>query len=486
MIVMLAFVGYSGMRAIRASRKVRTASDFFSFGPDLDPSALRRAFQATNISFTTSFVSLYLFVSTQGYFTFATPICFCLGTLLYACFFLPRQITVLSKGSRYPELLAKATGSGSIRPWIAAFVLLSLWMFTFAEVQGLNIFLGKLFADVPILSQIVPMILVSSLAFYVSRNGYRATTSNDAFQMRIILLGALSVIALTFLTVRDLGLSKVLTAASQLENPFGSPRAVIPFFVETLAGFAFSQLLYYDNWQRLSFYAVGVLQAAPDDARSDVRAQLIRTIRKEYAWATAPVLFVLISPVLLGLASLSSGTSPLSIATLAAFLTNAWVNYPIVGPALVILSFAFMLSALLSTVESYVIAFVNCLIEDVLKIRLHHDTDERSRESRLEGVRILTALVAVSLVPFLLIQPRFDTLFIFLFYSANGFVGPLVFLTFRRQLSAVAVIGAIVIGFIYPLPVFFPQFANCAPYPGLVPVAISLILVGVTSKRISN
>lgn len=495
LLTMLAFMGYSAFRAIKASGKVQNLSDFFSFGPEIDPSALRRAFQATNISFTTAFVSLYLFTFSQGYFAFFTPLAFCLGILVYAYFFLPRQIKVLEDGYRFPELLARAAEAPSLRPWVAVFVIFSLWIFTFAEVQGLNLFLGELFSNVPVLAPIFPIILVIGLGFYISRSGYRATVANDKVQVRLIFLGALAVIVLSVIAANQAGWGNVASTAAQLANPFGSPKGLVMFLVETLVGFIFSQLLYYDNWQRLSFYVVQHLkqqQNSSDEAsesREETRKELAQLIRKEYIRGSGAILLVFAAPILLGLSTLAGGTATGDINTLAGFFKSSW-DATVAGPILVILSFIFMLSALLSTAESYVIAFVNSLVEDIFGYRLRdagNSTGESQPESRLEAVRVLTMLVALSLVPFLLIRPSFDTLFIYLFYSANGFVGPLVFLTFRRRLKAWAVLTSLLLGFIYPLPVFFPAYAEYAPYPGLVPVLASLLLVGIfSSKRTNN
>lgn len=484
LLVLLAFVGYSAYRAVRDSNKVLTIADFFSFGSEIDPSILRRSFQATNISFTTSFVALYLFAFTQGIWAIATPICFCIGILVYAYLFLPRQVQILAQGKRYPEMLAHAAGAPGLRKFISVFVLLSLWLFTFAEVQGLNLFLNQLWSDTPSLSRWIPIVLVVALAFYVSRNGYRATTSNDRFQMRLILVGAVAVLALTVLSIKQTGWSSLVHHFEQAKNPFGGFAGTALFLFETLLGFVFSQLLYYDNWQRLSFYAVELLKQRGEDGSAPptgaVLEDLAKLIRREYLLGSIALLLVFTSPIFLGLATLAGGTTAGDMESLAVFFKRCWVDAPVLGPVLIILAFAFMLSALLSTAESYVVAISNCLLEDLCGV----NTKDSLPGAKLDLARILTAVAVVSLVPFLLIQPSFDTLFVYLFYSANGFVGPLLFLTLRWQLNQIAVVTSIVLGFLYPLPVFFESYSAYAPYPGIIPVIGSLLLVGATSRGV--
>lgn len=531
MVAMIVFVGWSAVRAVKESPKVKTVADFFSFGPELTLPALRRAFQATNISFTTSFVLLYYLVFSEGYYTIVRAICFWLGMVIYSWYFLPRQIQVLSEGHRYPELLAKATNSEKLRALVALFVILSLWMFTFAEVQGLNLFLGQLFSDLPSLSQIVPVILISALAFYVSRNGYRATTSNDKLQVWLIFIGAIAVIVLSVTSACHVGWGKIADSIAKAPNPYSATEDMLMFVLDTFLGLVFSQLLYYDNWQRLSFYTVQSLQdKSPEQKQpgwiwralskldnhiyarfpklsslckyvlggfikpgelNPAMAKLVREIRLNYVGGGTAMLLVFAAPIILGVASLAAGTTNGDIGTLAGFFKTSWdqtiFGLP-VGPPLVILSFVFMLSALLSTAETYILAFVNCLVEDISKYNVkerNRGEDADSSSSHLESVRILTAITAVSLVPFLLFRPSFDTLFNFLFYSGNGLVGPLVFLAFQRRLTALAVWGSTLFGFVYLAPVLFPSHPHLAeftPYPGIIPVLVSLAWVGFTSK----
>lgn len=486
-IAMLVFISYSGGRAVRESTKTKTLSDFFSFGPETDPSVVRRAFQATNISFTTAFVSLYLFAFLQGSFAFATPFSFFLGIFAYAFLFLPRQITVLASGQKYPELLARAADAPKLRVFVALFVILSLWMFTFVEVQGLHLFLGQLFKDSPAIVQITPIILVCAVAFYVSRNGYRATTSNDRLQMLFIFIGAIAIFVLTLLSIHNMGWKAVFEGASIVGNPFGSVRGAIMFLLETLLGFLFSQLLYYDNWQRLSFWVQTTLTKHQTQGTSSVEAKvelktLEKNIRYEYMRGSLPMLLVFCVPIILGFANMASGTKAGDLTTLSSFFRDTWNGIPIAGPVLVILSFIFMMSALISTAESYVIAMANCLIEDVLAIRTKDLQQVDGETDYLEAGRILTAVIAVSFVPFLLLRPNFETLFIYLFYSANALVGPLVLMTFGKKFMLWGVVAAVIFGFAYPaIPLILPSYAAYAPYPGIVSVIASLALAGVAS-----
>ncbi|MCX7424087.1 MAG: hypothetical protein NTW96_00365, partial [Planctomycetia bacterium] len=146
------------------------------------------------------------------------------------------------------------------------------------------------------LLQVAPIILVCAIAFYVSRNGYRATTSNDRFQMSLIFLGALAVFALTVLSIHRVGWGKVAESVAGVGNPFGSLPGALMFLVETFLGFIFSQLLYYDNWQRLSFWVHDKVDALRKDSTFDLARELKnleRTVRREYIFASVPMLLVL-------------------------------------------------------------------------------------------------------------------------------------------------------------------------------------------------
>ena len=189
------------------------------------------------------------------------------------------------------------------------------------------------------------------------------------------------------------------------------------------------------------------------------------------------------APILLGLSRLGAGEAAADMHGLANAMRSAWTDLPVAGPILVFFAVIFMVAALLSTAESYVLGMVSCLAEDVLQMPRGNCGVPAQEERRLEGLRVLCALSVVSLLPLLLILPDFELLFVYLFYSANGFVGPLVALIFRRRMKGWAVATALTFGFAYPLPGLLPESGVAFPRPGIVPVFVSLALVWVFSSK---
>ena len=139
-IVLALYVGYLVVRTIRRPTP-QTLQEFFSFGTRVDGTRLRDAFFVTNASFATAFVSLFLFVGSQGILSIVTPLAFVFGALFYTYVLLPRHIEILSSGKRYPELLGNANKTPIVRVAASLFVILSLWLFTYTEILVLLDFL---------------------------------------------------------------------------------------------------------------------------------------------------------------------------------------------------------------------------------------------------------------------------------------------------------------------------------------------------------
>src|SRR4051812_9811265 len=110
---------------VRLTRRPAPSSlgEYFSFGSSQKPSSLRDAFFVTNATFSTAFVSLCLFVSSQGILAFVTPAAFAFGTICYTKWILPTHFEILLSGRRFPELLGVSTKSALVRMCVSIFVL---------------------------------------------------------------------------------------------------------------------------------------------------------------------------------------------------------------------------------------------------------------------------------------------------------------------------------------------------------------------------
>ncbi|UZJ36458.1 hypothetical protein [Prosthecochloris sp. SCSIO W1103] len=470
----------------RASRDVNTVTDFLSFGPDLTPEKLERTFEASNASFTTAFLSLFLFASYYGQLAFAVPIGFCVGIFFYVRIFLPRKFEALKTDKLYPLLVADAAKSPALKVFISMFIVLSLWLFTFAELQG---FASVASSFAPISSGlwggVVPIVLILAIAYYALAGGYRAVIATDILQIWIIRIGIVSVAILAIFHASNTGMEQLGKTVAGLKNPFGSIGLALLFCTETLIGFLFSQLLYYDNWQRLGAYCKASIKHRFDEDDSDENCQiLIAEIQSSYNKGAIRLLLIYAVPIILGFSVLAGG-SELSAATLVGGLQDAAGHMPIVGSLLLIVSVLMMASALMSTADTYCLGATHALVKGVFP-QLLIDEEVKS-EMRLGLVRVLTGVFLLSLIPVLLLEPHWETFFLYLFYSANGLVGPVMFAVLGRSLNSMACKLAILFGFAYPaVPYLGGGFAPLAPYPGIVPVLLSLILVGLTSKPKSS
>jgi Na+/pantothenate symporter len=215
---------------------------------------------------------------------------------------------------------------------------------------------------------------------------------------------------------------------------------------------------------------------------------LQKIVQRTYERGAVVLFAIFAAPIAVSYAAMASTTDysdPSGL--LVKFILEAWA-IPVVGPIMVCLVFLQLLGALLSTADTYVIGGVNTLVEDTLGVYKVGEQAPADREKRrLDAVRLLTAGFALSIVPVLFIRPDWTSLFTYLFYSANGFVGPLVWAIRGRRLNAYGAATAMVFGLLYPaVPHLFASLASYAPYPGIVTVIFSLVVVRLTSSAKSE
>lgn len=475
-IAIIIFISYLLIRAEKASKKIKTVHDFLSFGDFLDQSDLQKTFEASNASFTTAFVSLFLYAFIFGIFAIGVPIGFCLGIFFYVYVLLPKKMDYLAGNIRYPKLLFLSTNSNIVKIVASIFVLVSLWLFTFAEVQGLNLILRNIFGASEILYVTIPILIVSIIALYIARGGYRAILLTDKIQMYFIYLGSISVLIISLITIRKIGWLNAINNISTIWNPFGSIKDAMLFLVETIVGFLFSQLLYFDNWQRLSFYVSESISR-----NNESLDKIYGSIKSNYLKGAGLLLFVYLMPVLLGYSIISSGKFEGDIPQIVACLNSTASTLPIIGYILTSFIVLQFVAALMSTADTYTISAVNTFYEDILNQSLEENNKDLKSLSIL---RISSVLFVVSILFVTFINPNFETLFLYMFYSANGFVGPIVFALLKRKIKPWTVVFSISFGFLYPLGSFFiipliPYFR----FPGIITVLVSIIVTWIFSKK---
>ena len=105
----------------------------------------------------------------------------------------------------------------------------------------------------------------------------------------------------------------------------------------------------------------------------------------------------------------------------------------------------------MSTADTYVIGGVNVIAEDLLGFNVAVRTGDGSTKD-LQIVRLLAVLYTLSIVFALFWNIKFTSLFDYMFYSANGFLGPLAVIVLDRRLKLVPVVLCLIGGFVIPLP----------------------------------
>jgi predicted exporter len=199
-----------------------------------------------------------LFVPNQGILALVTPLSFVFGTLFYANILLPQHFELLLSGKRYPELMASSSKSSFVRIIVSLYVVFSLWLFTYTEIQAFITFIaGDSNGYMTTASLFFGIVICATMGIYVARSGLSGVIASDESQFHAITIGSLALLVLVLISAFGEGYEK-LTAIffSQTAMIRSYPyTSLISLLIDTLAGFAFCQLLYYDNWQRISAYS---------------------------------------------------------------------------------------------------------------------------------------------------------------------------------------------------------------------------------------
>jgi len=444
----------------RSAKKVKSVADFLSFG-QANVKKLERAFESSNASFLTSFVSLFSFSLLLGWSSFWIPIGFCIGILVFNYFFLKRMMPYLIRGIKYPRVIGDICGSNRIRIFVAIFSVINIWLFTFSELQGFHLFVVSFFNNSGIVSYLFPLFLVIVVALYTSKGGYRAVVDTDTLQMTFIYLLVLSVV---FFLIKNLYLANI--EISKIEVTSFITSNTIPFAISTIFGFLFSQILYYDNWQRLAYFLVNKAKMDGVEITNINKLEShsffldgVSKIRKAYNIGAIALIIIYSVPIVLGNLSYSAGIvdeNLNSISQLASLFSSMNVDFNtlsgILNLLILVSLFLGFFSALISTTDTYIIAITSLLTEDILQTFKEEDrfqTDSVNSKASLSALRIITIIVSLSLYPLLYVETDFTNLFPFIFYSVNGLVGPVVLILLGRKVSSYSVLLSSLFCFAY-------------------------------------
>ncbi len=450
LIAILAFSIYLYRVLKKSNLQIKNVPDFLSYGTDISESSLERTFEGSNASFLTAFVSLFFYVFFLGINTIWIPIGFLIGIILFNYIFLPRLIDSFKNDYRLPEFITSDFPRHWVRVIVGLFAILNLYLFTYTEIQGFHLFLASFFTGNNFLVIAIPFLIILIIALYTTFGGYRAIILTDKVQVWLIRIGAICLLIFILISFTKYG----------VEIPKEIKTIDVNFLIATIFGFLLSQLMYYDNWQRLSFYTVqkSKIENWKEDEVPNKLNEIVKTIRKNYNIGAIILLFLYLLPIGLGFLFFSKQpdfefanfSAP---ALLASFLQSTiQIDFSLLGIFniifIVVLSL-FFFGALVTTTDTYILGSINILVEDIFKLFSREDRYNVSNGKQLEIIRLLTLVFALSFLMFIFIEPYFEKIYLFMFYSVNGLAGPLLWRTFKRKLNIYTFFFSIIFCFVY-------------------------------------
>jgi len=473
--VLISFLGFLLWVSVKSSGQITSVNHYLSFGDNHHQHTLRRTFEGTNISYGMIFIAFMSYPASYGWAAISIPLGFLAGIIIFVTIFVPRMMASLADNVRFPELLQQRTGSVNIRKMVSILAIISLWLFTFAEVQAV----GMLLSDIMHLSAWQSMVtiglIVLCLMFYVAQGGYRTMLETDNVQMYITYIGSICLLAMIMMKINDTGLTTVMDTVSGHRGLLTNGFDMSVFFAEAFSGFLLAQIYYYDNWQRLTAYVKSEL-ALNQDIGVPVAQQLQafqHKIRVSYLRGTLYVGFVMTLPLIIGFMMVADASTASPIAYLVEMLQQAWQSYGLFGPMMVLMVLLMLISALMSTADTYTVGAANIVYEDVLGKQTSSNSAQDLKYIKLAVILFLTGVLLM-----LPLQLDFGLLLLYLIYSANGMVGPVLFSLFRKHVHAKAVALSLAFGLTYPIAtMFFPENVF-AQVPGIITLTFSIAIVG--------
>ncbi|MGB0662963.1 MAG: hypothetical protein ACPGMR_04150 [Pontibacterium sp.] len=446
-------------------KKLNLANDrasFFSVSTAGDRSSslktLKRTFEASNATFSTSILGLYGLASYNLFYALYLIIGYLLGVLFFAKYFLPKMEVHLKQDRLVPEVLTHASGSRIAGLTLTCVLGISMLAFFYTEVLSFSLlFLGEGLKSSEVYSgsfppEIITILLLVMLGAYISLSGYRSLVATDSIQLMLIRLGCFALLVITLVKLSDDPAALLQLIIADFE---AFPHWVM--FPAIVLGLVLAQVGYYENWLRISlFYA-----RFADEKQGDTGKFFIDASRQfERA---VPRLFALYCvPLLLAVAAKTEGTS-----SLYALLEQVWYGsaWGMIAVALALLAFV---SALLSTADTYLLTCVHLLSRHFKKLE------------SLTALRTTAILLSVSAMPFVALNIDIGPWLQFLFYSGNGLIGPVIFATLGWRLNGPIATLLTLSGVLVALLFIQNDFIDIV---AAAVVATSLVMTYVTSKK---
>lgn len=466
--------------ALRARKDVRTSADFYTFPINLSKNKLIFTLTATNVSLVTVYVGLSALGAAGGMMGLWGPVVFCLGMAIFPLFF-PKMAVHWRYRRRLPEIVQMASDSQSLRVVVGVIQAVSFILFYYVEIWGLSILLRG-WIDDGVLLNLAIILLAITVPVYVSISGFRAVVKTDVLQLFSGLIVSFVLVWSTVLIFRNpvedtvsiingFGLSSSIVGEQSLQDlwvKFSDDWAGI---LQYLSIYLLAQLAYYDNWHRLeAFYHSSMLEEVGDEfsekfskthefdsSWEDAEKKVVKEAQKSYLIAAA-TLFALyfIWPALSGIVLMMKGVSLEPEFVLAAAPLVVIAESPFWFAAF----FFGLLSATLSTADTYLSCMVTTIQEDVLKNPIREDVST-SRERWLSmppvnSIELYTPRLLILLVgslAFVGTTTSFDPTYILtlLFVSDNGYlpilIGSLLFpVVFRPVFAGLSILIPYAVG----------------------------------------
>lgn len=310
-------------------------SEPFSF-KNIKSRELRASLEANNITFNVCFIVAFVYTLNFGLAALWLPLSFVVSMLFYAYYFLPKQISAIKMTGNLPNWL----GEG-LNPWIKNlilfYILSNFTAYGALELQGFRWF-SQSVTHSQVITESLIFLMLGGMLFYLWFQGLQGSVRSDRWQLWMIYSGV------TILWI--FGISELW--GQPLNHFFPGTFFDHPVLaLQMLIGFSCVQLLYAENWMRLhAFY------------KSYSQINTLKVLQQAFIRAAVGNLWILSTPILLGLLARQfiGQTDPLQsfIETLNLLSQKTW------GPGFWVLIFAMSMAAIISTMDTFAMAWSAC------------------------------------------------------------------------------------------------------------------------------
>jgi len=380
-----------------------------------------RSFESTNVSFTTTFVGFFYLAQYNIMYGISIAIGFVFGIVVYAKYFIPMTFDEARNGNYFPEIISNAAGSLFAGKLIYAFLAFSMLMFYYTEVYGFfNVITNVQSSGGGISLYLVIVLTLAVMFFYIISGGYNNVIRTDSIQALLIRVGVTGLIILEIMLITDIGDSSSFLGVVTAD--FNIVEALLAVIFGIIA-FLFAQVVYIENWQRIVIFLKSY------DVADDRKETVVKNIQASLYKVSINLIIMYSVPIFMAVYSKSIGGGQLY-----EFLLYLW-NYSLLYKILLTVSFIGFVSALYSTMDTYILAVLESLT------RLFDITDMR----KLQTVSFLAVFFVV---PFMFLELDIRNWFEYIFLTYNIFAAPLIFALVYKTISKHLFIALTVVGFV--------------------------------------